>query len=254
MLKYLELGNYIYLPTYNLLIGVGFILGLLILEKDILNIGLNSNEANHLKTSIIIAFISGFLGAFIFDAIVKSIPFEFEVLKSNVGFTFYGGFIFGLLSLLISYKILKIKVYTGLNVVVPFLLISHAFGRVGCFFAGCCYGKPTNSILGVIFPVNSFPYNEYHGSISVHPTQIYEAIFLLIMFFICIKYISFFNRVIFYLISYGLFRFWIEFLRADERGTLFNQNNFSPSQLISLGLIIAGLFLFIKTKKVIIKK
>ena len=114
--------------------------------------------------------------------------------------------------------------------------------------AGCCYGKPTNSIFGVRFPVDSFPYEEYQCSLSIHPTQLYEAISLLVLFFICIKFISFNSRLIFYLISYGIIRFVIEYFREDNRGTIFYQNIFSPSQIISILLILSGLFLLLKNQ------
>lgn len=247
MLKFIKFGEYLYLPTYNLLIGLGLILGLLFFEKDIAKRNIDFKRANHIKTAIIIVFVIGFFGAFIFDALVKNIPFKYDLLKNNVGFTFYGGFILGLIALFISFRFLKVNTQNGLSLIVPLLLISHAFGRIGCFMAGCCYGKPTNSIFGVTFPIDSFPYEEYQCSLSIHPTQLYEAFFLIILFFICLKYISFYNRIPFYLISYGLLRFLIEFFRADNRGVLFSQTILSPSQLISLLLILVGLIITIKS-------
>lgn len=248
MLKYIHFGREISIPSFNLLIGIGLIAGLLFFEKDSIKNNIDSNETDKIKTSIIIVFVFGFFGALIFDTILRGIPLKYDILKSSAGLTFYGGLILSIIVLLVYFLISKIKLKIGFNILVPTLLISHAFGRVGCFMAGCCYGKPTNSFFGVTFPQDSFPYDEYHLNISIHPTQLYEAFGLLILFLICIKYISFNRRLTFYLISYGSLRFFIEFFRADNRGTIFYQNALSPSQVISLFLLLSGLILLL-TKK-----
>jgi len=248
MLKYIHFGKDISIPSFNLLIGIGLIAGLLFFEKDSIKNNIGSNETEKIKTSIIFVFVFGFLGALIFDTVIRGIQLKYDILKSNAGFTFYGGLISGLIVLFIYFLVLKIKFKIGFNILVPTLLISHAFGRAGCFMAGCCYGKPTNSFFGVTFPQDSFPYDEYHSSISIHPTQLYEAFGLLVLFLICIKFISFNSRLTFYLISYGSLRFFIEFFRADYRGTIFYQNVLSPSQVISLFLLLSGVILLV-TKK-----
>lgn len=109
--------------------------------------------------------------------------------------------------------------------------IAHAFGRIGCFLARCCYEKKTDSIFEVMFL--DFDY-------KVHPVQLYEAIFLFILFIILFifayKRKSLFTMTI-YLTSYGIFRFFIEFLRGNYRGG--TGLSISPSQIFSLVSIIA---------------
>lgn len=107
--------------------------------------------------------------------------------------------------------------------------IAHAFGRLGCFFAGCCYGKPTDSFFGVRFP------NMLH---RVYPTQLFESLFLFLLFGV-LYYLVFKRRsyqaFAIYLFSYGVFRFGIEFIRGDHRGAFVG--SLSPSQTLSLVMV-----------------
>ncbi len=185
----------------------------------------------------IVAIALGFVAAALFQGFYDYIenpeagfhPFE-------GGITFIGGLIGGIISFLGGYFLFRKKYETRLIDVVSFLpcciLIAHAFGRVGCFFAGCCYGKPTDSFLGVQFPGMSG---------KVHPTQLYEAFFLFalcaICFFLYFKK-NFKHNLSLYLLCYGVFRFSIEFLRNDHRGELVA--GISPSQFWSLGMIVAS--------------
>lgn len=219
---------------------------------------------------IIILGISGiifYLSASFFDSL-------FQVLKGNSwedgGITFLGGAISAIISFsllfwfLLKEKRLELRKY--LNVLVGGIVIGHAFGRIGCFCAGCCFGEITDSFLGIIFPENSAPYNfvvnhylnsghsleiakELALETKILPTQLIEAGFLFILFGVLnlIKK----HQLEVYLLSYGLFRFTLEFFRADDRGSLFGF--FSPSQWLSLLLIVSGmisiLLLFINKEK-----
>ena len=133
------------------------------------------------------------------------------------------------------------------------ILIAHAFGRVGCFFAGCCYGKETSSFLGVSFPKNSLYYG-YDGT-PVHPTQLYEAAFLFILFGVCLYLYmkkNFQHNLSLYLVCYGIFRFLIEYLRGDDRGAFIA--GLSPSQAQSLLMIAIGVGFYFVFKKVLEKR
>ncbi|MGN1095244.1 MAG: prolipoprotein diacylglyceryl transferase [Eubacteriales bacterium] len=163
----------------------------------------------------------------------------------NSGMTFIGGLIGGVVFFLIVYFIARRKLTARLIDALPIvpccITIAHAFGRIGCFFAGCCYGKATDSFLGVKFPGLSH---------AVHPTQLYEALFLFILFgvlsYLLLKKRFKYNMSL-YLVAYGVFRFLIEFLRGDDRGKLLGA--LSPSQFWSILMIIGGIVLFVFTRK-----
>lgn len=184
----------------------------------------------------------GFLGAGFFDALFK--------VRENGGFklggiTFYGALICGLICFMFLFKLfakkLKFKnsLFSYLNILAPCIAIGHCFGRVGCFLGGCCYGKPTDSIFGMHFPEGSLAYQEY-GDVKVFPTELYEVIFLFVLFIFFMMLINRkkFQRHFFfiYLMSYAVVRFLLEFLRGDDRGGLFVF--ISPAQALSLLILI----------------
>ena len=153
------------------------------------------------------------------------------------GMTFIGGLIGGVATFLIVYAFFWKKydttLFDVLSIIPCPILIAHAFGRIGCFCAGCCYGKETDSIFGIKFPGMSTP---------VHPTMLYEAIFLFFLFAVCsfllLKW-NFKHNLSVYLIAYGIFRFLIEFIRDDDRGAFIG--SLTPSQFWSLLMVIFGI-------------
>lgn len=184
----------------------------------------------------IVSIAVGFGSAALFQATYNYIENPEAGFNFGGGITFIGGLIGGVACFLLVYAIFrkryKTRLYEVLSMAPCAILIAHAFGRVGCFFAGCCYGKETDSFLGVQFPDLPNP---------VHATQLYEAAFLFILFAICFYLLmkkDFKHNMSVYLIAYGIFRFCIEFLRDDDRGKLFA--GISPSQFWSLLMIVAG--------------
>lgn len=190
--------------------------------------------------SIVIGFGFAVFFQFIFDLLKDINGIRFGAM------TFYGGLIGGVISFILIYKFWIKKFYPEqkLNDILPIapacITIAHGFGRIGCFLAGCCYGKETTSWIGMKFP----------GMTSaVYPTQLFEALFLFILsailFLLAYKKFFKYNMSI-YLFSYGIFRFLLEFLRGDNRGAIIL---LSPSQWISIIAIIISIILFFKMKK-----
>lgn len=174
----------------------------------------------------------------------------FDLLKdaSNIRFgamTFYGGLIGGVISFILIYQFWIKKFYPetklmDIYIIAPACItVAHGFGRIGCFMAGCCYGKVTDSFLGVTFPGMTH---------SVYPTQLFEALFLLLISIplFLLAYKKFFkHNMSIYLLVYGIFRFCLEFLRGDNRGVTFI---FTPSQWISIIAIVLSFVLYFKLK------
>jgi phosphatidylglycerol:prolipoprotein diacylglycerol transferase len=140
---------------------------------------------------------------------------------------------------------------TMLDVMAIVTCIVHAFGRLGCFMAGCCYGLPTDSFPGVVFTdpaCQARPLNT-----PIHPTQLYEAGFILVLLIglLVLKRRKTFDGQVFlvYLIVYAFGRGIIELFRGDaERGFVI-RNVLSNSQFISLLMISAALFFYVKLKR-----
>ncbi len=156
------------------------------------------------------------------------------------GMTFIGGVIGGVACFLIIHAIMRKRYKTSFLRVQSFapcaILVAHAFGRLGCLFAGCCHGAKTDAWYGIYMHTNTF------GYAKVVPTQLFEALFLFALFAVCFLLVmkkDFKYNFTIYLVAYGIWRFCIEFLRADHRGTLVD--GISPSQFWAIVMVVAGI-------------
>ena len=187
----------------------------------------------------------GIGSAALFQALYNYIEDPSKGFRFDGSITFIGGLIGGASFFLIVYFIVRKRIDGKLSYALPVIpsaiTLAHGFGRIGCFFAGCCYGKETESFLGVKFP--GFPN-------PVHPTQLYEAAFLFalcgVMTYLLLKKKFAYNMSV-YLVSYGIFRFAIEYLRDDHRGKLVA--GITPSQFWSVCMVVLGVALIFVMKR-----
>jgi phosphatidylglycerol:prolipoprotein diacylglycerol transferase len=168
--------------------------------------------------------------------------FSYATLK--LGGVFYGGFLAALIFTIWYVRVVKVSFWKFSDVLVPSVALGTSVTRIGCFSAGCDYGKPTSVAWGVIF-TNPLAH-ESTGvplGIRLHPTQLYESLMTLGIFGILLWW---FPRrkhdgdvFLGYLGLYAVGRFLVEFLRGDEnRGFVFH-HLLSTSQFIAL-LVVAG--------------
>jgi phosphatidylglycerol---prolipoprotein diacylglyceryl transferase len=168
------------------------------------------------------------------EYVLKSLPaLVFSAVNlPDGGLVWYGGLVSGALAAVWLARKRKINFLEVGDVVIPSLLLGLAFGRVGCFLNGCCYGDRCSLPWGVRFPMGSVPdmslvLHGYLGadqdfSLRLHPTQLYSALNALILF--CLTSIYFYYRprngsvIALGAITYAITRFTIEFLRDDEVG------------------------------------
>lgn len=158
------------------------------------------------------------------------------------GFVVYGGLIGGILTGYLFCHIKKISFLKYFDLVMPSIALAQAFGRIGCFMAGCCYGKETHSVLGVVFPKGSYA----PGGVPLIPTQLISSAADFLNFFLLI----FLARKTkkdgqvggLYLIFYSIGRFIIEIFRDDPRG---NVGFLSTSQFIAIFMLAAGILVFV---------
>ena len=241
---YIDLGVLGDINTYSLCAGIGIASMLFLL---LLAFKKNKYDEGRILF-VLLSVIASFLFGICFSILTNALFF----LKANgkfkySGINFYGaiigGAIFYLVSVILYGKKHELPKRAELiNIVVCPFVAFHFFGRIGCFMAGCCYGKPTDSPIGVVFPDNEI-LGFHHGGQAVIPTQLIEASFLLLLF-IGLLFVKK-HRELVYLTAYPTFRFIIEFFRGDERGT-FISPVLSPAQWISLFLILvpAGYVVF----------
>lgn len=212
--------------------------------------GYSSSASDTIILVGIVAIIVGLFSAILFQSFYDYLANPSDGFVITGRMTFLGGLIGGIVTyvglyLLFVYvinprlknrNILKANMNKGLFYGLRFfpssVTIAHAFGRVGCFFAGCCYGLETDAWYGIKFATTAT---------KVIPTQLFEAIFLfalstamIVLFF---RYKFKYNLSV-YLIGYGLWRFFIEYLRADDRGGFIP--GMSPSQFWALVMVVSG--------------
>jgi phosphatidylglycerol:prolipoprotein diacylglycerol transferase len=152
------------------------------------------------------------------------------------GFVFYGGLIAGVLFVALYRLWDKNLSLNILWAMLPAVAFGHGVGRIGCFLAGCCFGKPTELFWGV-----------YLHEAYRHPTQLLEAILLLALgFFLYYSKRARYDLITSYILTYGVLRLLVEGLRGD--GVRGEWGILTPSQWISLGLIAAALIMYLFKK------
>src|SRR5436305_230043 len=224
--------------TYGVLLAAAYLLGLQFALVRARKRGLDANRVLDLGIYIIISALVGAKllllvtdwGSFTAD------PRELLSLARSGG-VFYGGLIVAVSVALWYIRRVGLPLWTTCDAFAPGIALGHVIGRFGCFFAGCCFGKPTSVRWAITF-TDPFAAANVGTPLNVplHPTQLYEAgAELLILAFLLLTEKSgrkFSGRTFWlYMLLYAISRYIIEFYRGDERGAV---GPFSTSQFISL--------------------
>lgn len=227
---------------YGTMIALGIAVAILLSMKRAKKRGI---EEEPIIDIAIYGILGGVLGAkllFILTElpnIIKNPSVLPELIKS--GFVLYGAIIGGALAALIYCKRKGKKFLQYFDLIAPSIAIAQGFGRIGCFLAGCCYGKETNSPIGVVFN-NALSFAP-HG-VKVHPTQLYSSIgdFIIAatLLYFAAKPRKNGQVAGLYMILYSIGRFAVEFFRGDPRGNIFF---LSTSQFICIFVLIGGIIL-----------
>lgn len=233
------------IPSYGIMTALAYGAGLYYCYKHQARLGFPKDKIFDLIFWLIIGALIGgkiFYIWFNYDTFSASGLIE----KIRYGFVFYGGFLGGFVVGVIWLKKHKKPLLPTMDFFAVPLALGHAIGRIGCFLAGCCYGKIAHNFLGVKYTDPESLVPEHLHDVSLYPVQLMESVLVLILFFVLFRFYKkpHRNGVIFagYLLGYGIIRFALEYFRFDDRGAgLFG---LSPSQTIAVIMIIASLFLF----------
>lgn len=227
---------------YGLMIGIGFIAAYLMCSYRGRKMKMDTDV---LYGILICAIIGGLLGSRLLYYIVElpriiedpSILWDFRH-----GYVVYGGIIGGILTAGVYLKIKKASFIEYFDLVMPSVALAQGFGRLGCFFAGCCYGRETDAWYGITFTHSSFAPN----GVKLIPTQLISSagdfLFALLLVLYARRSPARGRVGSVYLMLYGVGRFLVEFLRNDYRGSV---GIFSTSQFISIGIVAAGILLYV---------
>ena len=240
--------------TYGVLAAVGFLLGLWYAYHRAPVVGLDPNQVWNLGIYGILVALAVSKIWLIFSAwdYYSANPREiFSIATFQSAGVFYGGLVGGILWVILYTHFQKLSLLAVLDLLAPTVALGHAIGRLGCFAAGCCYGKPTTLSWGVTFSdpiaekISGTPLN-----VSLHPTQLYESGAEFLNFAILVwlgsKRRLTGHIVGAYFILYGIERGTIEFFRGDPGRTLLFHDRLSLMQLVSAALILTGAFLWLR--------
>ncbi len=245
------------LPTYGLLVALGFILGLHLAGKLAKRAGLPAEHVTNMGVHIALAAIVGakvFLILSNADYYFADWSRMFSLRALQAGGVFYGGL---LAALAVAYYYVHrhgLPWLATADVFAPAAAAGHAVGRLGCFAAGCCWGRETDAPWGVVFTDPAA--HDFTGvplGLHLHPTQLYEAFgTALVAAFLYQRFLRphLPGTILgWYLLLYSSFRFAVEFFRDDAaRPMVLGSELLSATQWVAIGLALLGSALLIRNR------
>lgn len=229
--------------SYGFMVAMGFIVAVFLMCRSAGRFNLDKDRIMDLS---IIVLVAGVIGARTLYIILNpkyfiANPLEIPMLAKG-GLVWYGGFLTALFAMMIYVRRKGYGFFEVADFFVPYLALAQAFGRMGCFLNGCCYGIEASPgyPFAVIFPQDPF---------SRHPTQIYAAAALILIYIILRIWQErpHFTGVIFlaYCLLYSGKRFLIEFVRGDNPRVIMG---LTLSQAFSFVIFLVALFLFVRLR------
>jgi phosphatidylglycerol---prolipoprotein diacylglyceryl transferase len=239
-----RIGNFP-ISTFGLMMATAFLVGSWITARRMKEVGLDPDLAT---TLLVYVMLGGIVGSKLYFAIDVSIregrPFT-QLLFARDGITWYGGLILGTIVGAIGARIHRVSVLQMMNCIAPAVAVGQAIGRVGCFLVGDDYGKHSDLPWAIGFPRGAPPTDP---GVRVHPTQIYEILWLLPVAFVLWRRR---NRSPFlfgeYLVANGFGRLMIETLRVNPKVL----GGLTEPQIVGLALIVGGgaAWLYFRTRR-----
>ncbi len=248
----LHIGSFT-LPTYGVAMALAFVGALLLLRKRAALAGLTPEAATDLGIWLLLGGLAGsklLLVIVEWPYYVQSLSAFFSLFRSAG--VFYGGLIGSLLVGFVVFRRRRLDFWRVADAAAPSVALGQAIGRLGCFSAGCCWGRECHLPWAVTFtnPVAERNVGVPLG-IPLHPTQLYESAATLVLcgLLLALERRRFTGETFArYLVGYALLRFTIEMFRGDPRGTVFGAA-LSTSQFIALLGLVAGVAIWLLRRR-----
>ena len=229
------------ITSFGVMVALGALAGLWVFRRELARAHLPEAALD----AAVYGLVGGLLGAkllYVFEHLRES-PFM-SLFLDRGGMSWFGGFVGGLTAGYITIRAKRWPLVPVLAAATPALAVGQMLGRVGCFLVGDDYGRPTSLPWGVAFPKGLPPTTE-----RVHPTQIYEAIFLGLLAWVLIRWrrTGVPDRVVLgrYFLLAGAFRFLLEFVRVNVRVL----GPFTVAHIFSLVVVAFGVLLLVTAPK-----
>ncbi len=251
----IEFGNWTIGPIpirmYGLMIGFGFLFGIYLASRRAKKEGLNQDLILDMGVYLLLAAIIGSRILYVLTTLQEFTgnPLDaFAIWKG--GLVFYGGVIAAVPVGIWYVKKHRLPVWQTADILAPYAALGHAFGRLGCFFAGCCYGAPCSGPFCITF---SDPHSLAPQGVPLFPTQLMESggEFLIFGMLLLLRRYKKFDGQLFwlYLVFYAALRFTLEFFRGDiARGVYFG-GLISTSQIIAILMAISAVAMLARGRK-----
>ncbi len=233
--------------TYGFFIALGFMAALGLILREARRVGMDRERIMDLTFYMLLAGIVASRVAYILLNLREFASDPLEAFKLwHGGLVFYGGFLGAAAVYFLFLRHNRMPLWKTADLLAPAVPLAHAFGRLGCFSAGCCYGGACDLPWAVTFTA---PGTLAPMGVPLHPTQLYEALGLLALFFVIFHVVRprkrFDGQVFFtYTLLYAVLRFILEFFRGDYRGA-YVAGIISPSQTVALGLLAVSVVLLL---------
>lgn len=251
--KLISIGNF-FLPTYGVLVALGFITGLWITVRLAKRVGLPAEAITNLAIYCALAGLAGaklFMFLFNFRDYWNDPRSIFTLSTLQAAGVYQGGFLLALVVAILYMRQVHLPAWETFDVFAPGIALGHAVGRIGCLAAGCCWGTECHLPWAITF--TNPDANQLTGvplNVPLHPTQIYEsiaeALIFTFLFFRFKKPHAPGDIFGLYLILYSSVRFVVEFVRNHEQGLVLG---LSLTQWISLATLAAGIWLVARRKQ-----
>jgi phosphatidylglycerol---prolipoprotein diacylglyceryl transferase len=230
------------ITSFGVMVALGALAGLWVFRRELAHAKLPDAALD----AAVYGLIGGLLGAkllYVFEHLGEGS--FFSLFLDRGGMSWFGGFVGGVLAGVATIRAKRWPMMAVLSAATPALAIGQMLGRVGCFLVGDDYGSPTSLPWGVAFPRGLPPTTD-----RVHPTQIYEAIFLAVLAWLLIRWrrrrVP--DRIVVgrYFLLAGAFRFLLEFVRVNTRvaGPL------TVAHFFALGIVVLGIVLLWPRRRV----
>lgn len=241
LLDFTVLGFHLKLPSYGVFLAMAFSAAYFVSLWRATKLG---DDPKHIENLFLLIVLGSVLGSRLFHVVFEE-PAYYAANPGKIiavwegGYTLYGALLSSILVIFLYTRGKKIDYFNFIDIASPATAIGIFIGRIGCFLAGCCWGKPTQCFLGY-----KFTHPETFASIKhtpVHPSQLYESFGALLIFLYLhwrFNHRRYKGQIFLHGLSlYAILRFLIEYFRGDEyRGYVFN-GLLSYSQLVSLAIL-----------------
>lgn len=220
--------------SYGAMLTLAFLVCSFLAKRRAASIGMDGEK---ILDFMVLLIMSGLIGGRIMFVILdleyfKTRPLDIFKLWEG-GLVWYGGLILAAISGAVFLRIYKMPILKTADLIMPYVALGQAIGRIGCFLNGCCYGRPTTLPIGVIF-------NEASG--RALPTQLFESAAMFIVYLILRRRVPSNGRTfLLYLILYSVFRFFNEFIRGDNMPVIMG---LTFSQCISIAIFTSAAILW----------